>query len=276
MARVSRSSKKQPAFDPSELEDLIYTPAVGSGVGSHLVGSGEGFPALKDMATVAMLELPTVAESEIATVDNELVASVDRSDVSTVDSLQMASVDISDMSTVASQPVAMVDTFEVPTVANKDVATVDDMSRSGQGRGTAFWITEEGSLVPEGRVRQIRVARDVISWAEESVYDTLWTACTGDHSDGDLSRVVQAGYDYLVKHTELSKRTIQRIVEKLIDKDVIAIERPADIYQRSSTVYRVFSYQTVLDRHIEKGRLHVAKLGPGFSYVRPLSEIRLQ
>jgi predicted transcriptional regulator len=133
-----------------------------------------------------------------------------------------------------------------------------------------FWITEEGSVVSQGRVKRIRLARDVMSSAEESVYDTLWTASSAEESAGrDLSRVVQAGYDYLVKHTELSKRTIQRIVEKLIDKDFIAIERPADIYQRSSTVYRVFSYQTVLDRHIEKGRLHVAKLGPGVSYVRP-------
>ena len=63
---------------------------------------------------------------------------------------------------------------------------------------------------------------------------------------------------------------MQRIVEKLIDKDFIAIVRPADIYRRTSTMYRVFNQQTILDRHIEKGRSHVAKIGPGVSYVRPL------
>lgn len=261
MARASRSNKKQPAFDPSELGDLIYTPAVGSGVGSHLVGRGEDFPAPTDTPTVVMFEETTVVTSDPTTVGTDLVASVDKSEVSTV----------------ASEWVASVDNLEVATVANNDVATVDETVGSGQGRAVTFWITEEGSLVPEGRVRQIRLAQDVISPAEESVYDTLWTACSADQADGgDVSRVVQAGYDYLAKHTELSKRTIQRIVEKLIDKDFIAIERPADIYQRSSTVYRVFSYQTVLDRHMQKGRLHVAKLGPGFSYVRPLNEIRLQ
>ena len=37
MPKGSRSNRRQPAFDPSELEDLIFTPAVGTGVGSHLI-----------------------------------------------------------------------------------------------------------------------------------------------------------------------------------------------------------------------------------------------
>src|SRR5271170_5268894 len=45
MARASRSNKKQPAFDPSELQDLIFSPAVGTGVGSHLLGTPEHSPA---------------------------------------------------------------------------------------------------------------------------------------------------------------------------------------------------------------------------------------
>jgi DNA-binding MarR family transcriptional regulator len=179
------------------------------------------------------------------------------------------------------------------TVVNTDVATVGESQPAGQGRegecavisnlstvatspgSVILWITEQGDLVAEGRVKKIRQAQDVINSAEASVYDTLWGADpfpTPIPSDSrNPSRVVEAGYDYLVKRTQLSKRTIQRIIDKLIEKDFIAIERPADIYRRSSTVYRVFSYQTVLDRHIQKGRFHVAKLGPGFSYVRLLS-----
>jgi len=129
-------------------------------------------------------------------------------------------------------------------------------------------------LVPQGRVKRICLAQDVINSAEESVYDTLWTAKTVQSDDCESSRIVQAGYDYLSKRTRLSKKTIQRIVAKLIDKDFIAIERPADIYQRTSTVYRVFGYKAVLARHIQKGRSHVAKIGPGFSYVRPMQDPR--
>jgi predicted transcriptional regulator len=137
-----------------------------------------------------------------------------------------------------------------------------------------FWITENGDLVPQGRVRRISLAQDVINPAEESVYDTLWTARSMQTDERDTFRIVQAGYDYLGRKTRLSKKTIQRIVAKLIDKDFIAVERPADIYQRTSTVYRVFSYKAVLERHIQKGRSHVAKMGPGFSYVRPLNDPR--
>jgi len=145
---------------------------------------------------------------------------------------------------------------------------------AGKSRRIVFWITENGDLVPQGRVKRISIAQDVINSAEESVYDTLWTAKSAQTEERESSRVVQAGYAYLGKKTRLSKKTIQRIVAKLIDKDFIAIERPADIYERSSTVYRVFSYKAVLERHARKGRTHVAKMGPGFSYVRLLNDPR--
>ena len=133
----------------------------------------------------------------------------------------------------------------------------------------AIWTTDEGDFVPESRVKRIRLAQDVLSSAEESVYDTLWTAKTAAESAG--SRIVQAGYDFLMKKTRLSKKTIQRIVDRLISKDFIAIERPADIYQRTATVYRVFSYRQVLDRQAAKGRFHVVKIGPGLLYAYPAS-----
>jgi hypothetical protein len=288
MARASRSNKKQPAFDPSELTDLIFTPAVGSGVGSHLVGSVAEVPAPIDRTSVDTLTVPTVDKSDMSTIDGLEIATVGKSDMTTVAMPHMATMDTSDATTVGKSDIATVgklamatvvvygkttmDIAEMTTVANEDMSTV---ATAMPGQGRELWVTEDGGVVPKARVKRILVAQDVISSSEAFVYDTLWTAGAPESADGP-SRVVQAGYDYLVKHTELSKRTIQRIVEKLIDKDFIAIERPADIYQRSSTVYRVFNYQTVLDRHLEKGRLHVAKVGPGLSYARPLSLISPQ
>jgi hypothetical protein len=98
----------------------------------------------------------------------------------------------------------------------------------------------------------------------------LWNSKLLQTDDRDSSRLVQAGYDYLVKRTRLSRKTIQRIIAKLIEKDFIAVETRADIYQRVSTVYRVFSYKAVLDRNTQKGRLHVAKIGPGFAFAKPV------
>jgi predicted transcriptional regulator len=115
------------------------------------------------------------------------------------------------------------------------------------------------------------LAQDVLSPAEEAVYDTLWGVRAGPREERELYRIAQAGYDYLMKRTRLSKKTIQRIVDRLIDKGFIAIEKPADIYQRTSTVYRVFTYRAVLERQAERGRFYLAKIGPGFVYVRELA-----
>ena len=398
MTRASRSNKKQPAFDPGELTDLIFSPAVGTGVGSHLVGAENNFPALHDperrnlaaesahlttignsltrntfppatnLSTAATLKLPTVDIEVLSTIDVR-VPEPERSTEPKKDSAQVASgnlkirdlssaatnlstvalsktptIDNDSMSTIdmhlqISEPDIESDKDYVPsrrhltTVADIDMTTTDasegstvDMSagfpfasravpnasveaatlaqpavpklfRGGEeadesqneinfsiqsseqyhqvpARPLVLWITENGDLIPDARVKRIRLAQDVINSAEEAVYDTLWNSKSARTDELDSSKVVQAGYDYLVKRTRLSKRTIQRIVEKLIDKDFISIERQADIYLRTSTVYRVFNYKTVLERHSIKNRSHVAKLGPGFSYVRPFQDPR--
>jgi predicted transcriptional regulator len=242
MARASRSNKKQPAFDPSELEDLIFSPAVGKGVGSHLVRD-------PDVSTVDMTSKPnmsTVVDNLVTTVDMSTVLKSDiiHSDLSTVDG------SLGDFGLPSPEP-----------LAGKPVSAAQQHK---------LWITENGDLVADARVRKIRLAQDVINSAEENVYDTLWNAKLIQTDERESCRIVQAGYDYLVKRTRLARKTIQRIVAKLLEKDFIAIETRADIYQRTATVYRVFSYKAVLDKHIKKGRLYVAKMGPGFSYAKPL------
>jgi predicted transcriptional regulator len=234
MAKASRSNKKQPDFDPSEIEDLIFSPAVGKGVGSHLVTPVHVTTVVTPVGTTPTLNLNRGA---------------------------------ADMSTVATSA-----TIESPAESSADVATVvpSDLPTVVRYGRPQLWITENGDLVSAARVRRIRLAQDVINSAEESVYDTLWNAKLMASNDRESSRLVQAGYDYLVKRTRLSRKTIQRIIAKLLEKDFIAVETRADIYQRTATVYRVFSYKAVLDQNTRKGRLYVAKMGPGFSYARPL------
>jgi predicted transcriptional regulator len=271
MARASRSRTKLPEFDPSELEDLIFTPAVGTGVGSHLlqkqepgVGSresGSAEPTTVDMSTVVMDELATVDAGHGSDADHVSLDEVTES--TTVVLSKAASVVGTDMTTV----------LEPTTEANE--ATVDVSTVVAPP--ISLWLTESGEIVPASRVKRIRLAQDVLSPAEESVYDTLWgvKSAAAFKEERESYRVVQAGYDFLMKRTRLSKKTIQRIVDRLIDKGFIAIEKPADIYLRSSTVYRVFSYRAVLDRQAQRGRLHVAKIGPGFVYAREVADPRV-
>lgn len=241
MARASRS--KTPEFDPSELADLIMTPAVGSGVGSHLL-SHEA-----DQTTVVMSEQGTVGSRVMTPV-------VESSET----------------------PIYIKDTEEttvvmndLTSVADSDLPTVPEPATVVMSVPRSLWLTEEGEIVPASRVKRIRLAQDVLSPAEEAVYDTLWGVRGGPREERENYRLAQAGYDYLMKRTRLSKKTIQRIVDRLIDKGFIAIDKPADIYQRTSTVYRVFTYRAVLDRQAGRGRFHVAKIGPGFVYVREMA-----
>lgn len=246
MARASRSSKKQPDFDPSEIEDLIFSPAVGKGVGSHLVTPVH-------LGTIATSPVTSQVTLDVTTVGAPFTPETEPTVEPQVNIDRLAK---PDMATVVTPSV------DVSTVATNPSATVVT-PQSAQ-----LWITEHGDLVSAARVKRIRLAQDVINSAEESVYDTLWNGRLV--ASDDLSRLVQAGYDYLVKRTRLSRKTIQRIVAKLLEKDFIEVDTRADIYQRTATVYRVFSYKAVLERNTKKGRLHVAKMGPGFSYARPV------
>lgn len=297
MARASRS-KKQPAFDPNELDDLILSPAVGTGVGSHLLSppdpvtgnspdvspvatSGEttvdrSAPAVQDMPIVDMHSLSAVDAICLPTVDmcsppaespGDRPTPGPESDVPGVSVL--STVDITDVPAVDSMRMATVDTSyaAAPSLAPENLSTVAMSARPGP-----IWITRKGDLIPHGRVKPIRLAQDVINTGEQAVYDALWNAPQTEPEDGDC-RIVQAGYDYLARRTRLARKTVQRIIDKLIDKDFIVIHRPADIYRRTPTVYRVFGYKAVLERHARKGRTHVARVGPGFSYVQPFSAI---
>lgn len=311
MAKALRSKRRQPAFDRSELADLIFTPAVGTGVGSHLVT-----PYSQSEET----ELPLAERPNQDS--NELLPTVVTKDVATLGMFDMSAVDtlghrvspfafdvpnhLSDLKPVevtgaGKSDVTIGAIFNVSTVVECDMTTVDtsesalhlppapsdEPELSGLGadhpsqsthlhtRQITLWITENGELVPAARVKRIRLAQDVLNSAEESVYDTLWSSKERDERDRDVSRIIQAGYDSLMKRTRLSRKTIQRIIDRLIHKDFIVIEHAADIYQRTAIVYRVFSYRAVLERQTRKGRLYVAKIGPGFLFVRQLDYSQL-
>src|ERR1035438_9614997 len=201
MAKASRSSKKQPAFDPSELDDLIFSPAVGRGVGSHLISRGRSSP------TVSSSNLPTVDTSNLDTIvspDPPTEFESPRDLTTVVRSL---------LSTVGPPQPAR----EIPPSPSPEPAEPIPVPRpppSASASPHKLWITENGDLVPAARVKRIRLAQDVINSAEECVYDTLWNAKLIQTEES--CRIVQAGYDYLVKRSRLSRKTIQRIVAKLL------------------------------------------------------------
>lgn len=245
MAKPSRS--KQPDFDPRELEDLIHTPAVGTGVGSHLVQSSH--PS------------PSPAEHSLISKNTNLFGPANMATVVMFEN-QAKQVDLRIPATVET---------DLPTVVESEKGTtLPSPIPASSSAPLEIWITESGEIVPRSRVKRIRFAQDILNSAEESVYDNLWNSKFATRGEGDTFRVVQAGYDYLMKRTRLSKKTIQRIIDKLLAKDFIVIEIPADIYRRTATTYRVFGYRAVLDRQLAKGRQYAVKIGPGFLFARQI------
>ena len=263
-------------------------------------------PAKEMTAAADTIKVATVDDTDVATVvtfdpsrarstpSPEPSANADASSLTTVDEIGQTTVDTLDTATVVTSD--RLDEHHAPTVAESarsrsariaqsrsDLTTVDTSDgETAIGRELSrrspvnLWVTDDGDLVSQSRVRRIRIAQDVVNSAEEAVYDTLWNTKTAQDAaaSGDSARIVQAGYDYLMRRTRLSKKTIQRVIDRLIHKDFIAIEKPADIYRRIPTVYRVFDYRAILAHHLRKGRTHVAKIGPGFTYARPIDDPR--
>lgn len=200
--RPRSKTKSRLAFDPSELEDLIHTPAVGLGVSSHLLSRPE--PA-EDMTTVVKSEMTTVVSTDVTTV-------------------------------------------------------VDSAPPPG-----SLWRTESGALLTGRQVHPIRSLDDVLSDAERRVVEFLHSVAR----PGQGSLLAAAGYDGIGRATGLSRKTVQRVMAKLREKDVLAVDQPADIYTRSVTVYRIRDEAAVLRLHRQRGRTHAARVGPGVVYVAP-------
>jgi hypothetical protein len=233
--KALRRSKRQPDYDPNELADLIETPAVGTGVGSHLLSRNDFPPA-------SGLDLVTTVVTSIPATDPISLQSTDP------------------VSVPAPVVTCLEDTSLPSTVATSEVTPPHPVAR--------LWISESGEVVPESRVRLVRTSRDCLSAGEQAVYDVLRQAAA--LRETATARSVQAGYEFLVRRTRFSRKTIQRTIDRLIAKDFIDIETQADIYRRTPTVYRVFAETAVLERLAQRGRTHIARIGPGVAFVTPL------
>jgi hypothetical protein len=311
-------TKNNPVFDPSELADLIHTPAVGSGVSSHLLRPVES----PDLTTVVMsptasqvypspgsaAHLPTGAKpttgAKTTTVDTSPAgipthpSTTPAINVPTEDKMPTVgklitvpqtptpqgtaahlptgakSTTAAKMTTVDMSPAGIPTHPLPPPVVNMPTAakttTVDKLTTVPMPDQIENWVSEDGLFISPAKVRPIRFPQDALSHAEQSVYYLLWQGLSreGEESPAEAGRprLAQAGYDALGRGTGFSKKTIQRIIEKLIEKGFVAIETPADIYRRTSTTYRVFPFADVRRRQLEKRRSYVARIGPGVVY----------
>jgi hypothetical protein len=156
------------------------------------------------------------------------------------------------------------------TVVDKATSTVEEIVTSTvEDKG--LWRGEGADGVfTASRIRRIVRAQDVLTHVEEAVYDILWGSKKRSE-DAEEDRLTRMGYAELASQSRVSKRTIQSIVERLIEKGFVHIHEPADIYHRKPTVYRVLGYGAVLRWMRSTGRRFVLRTGRGVFYAQPLT-----
>ena len=171
-------------------------------------------------------------------------------------------------STVVDGPSSTVVDYSPSTVDDSSATTVVD-SFTAHTFGQTLWVAENGAGVfTSSRIRRILRAQDALTHIEEAVYDALW----GTKKDPEPCRLVQIGYAELAKRSRVSKRGIQRVTDRLLEKHFIEVEKPADISTRQPTTYKVFGYSSVLKFLRETGRLHVVRTGKGVFYAHKVDQ----
>lgn len=166
------------------------------------------------------------------------------------------------------QPAAVPEDSPLPTVEDTPASTVEDSSPSTVEAG--YWMAEGApGVFTTSRVRPVVRAQDSLTHVEEAVYDVLW----GPKRKGEQEehRTVRMGYAELAAKSRVSKRTIQAVVDRLIDKRFITIAQRADIYHRTATVYQVRCYVVALAAQRAEGKVFVLRTGRGVFFARRLS-----
>ena len=255
MADSSRSKRRRPKLEPISIAELEADSTM-TGL-SSIFRIPTTQPALPHMITPAS----TVDADPESTVDavqdksnkpfyNKSLLVVGRSNhepASTVDFVSESTVDADSASSV-----------DAGLDAPRESAPVT-------GVAAPYWQTEDGRLFPPSRARRLERAQDALSRPEELIYDILWQP---SNLSRDSSRLISIGYDRLSDLSKIAKRNVRHIVQRLIQKGFIAVEREADSHQRTGTLYRVFSYSYIREEQVRKGRLWIIRTGNGVFFAK--------
>jgi hypothetical protein len=132
--------------------------------------------------------------------------------------------------------------------------------------GVELWIAEGADGVfTVSRISRIKQAQDALTHREEKVYDVLWGQKT---QSAETSRLSQMGYSELARKSRVDRRTVIRLVDRLLQKGYIHVEAEAVSRTSTPSIYRVMSYGSVLKFQKDTGRSWILKTGTGVFYAR--------
>ncbi len=117
-------------------------------------------------------------------------------------------------------------------------------------------LTPEVPLAPSSSlkrsfpVRQMKLAQDAHSRAEQAVYQRLWESAK---PFDDISRVITIGFGGMARLVGLSESNARINTRSLISKLAIEEQGSYDCERGTGRTYRIFSYQEILNRRKEAG-----------------------
>lgn len=116
-------------------------------------------------------------------------------------------------------------------------------------------IDTRGKPVELSRCRLALLPHDAHTRAEHAVYTALWNLAGPGEGEEDPYRDVSIGYDKLAALARASKRTVQRLVEILIEKLAIEAVAAENSAIRQGKTYRVYGTPEIERRRREAGYL---------------------
>jgi hypothetical protein len=184
--------------------------------------------------------------------------------------VESAALDTGHLERVDQNPTSTAEPTPSSTVDDMSSSTVEPEPTSSAGPLRNLWISECGDIVPEKRTNKIKIAQNILTPQEQVVYKSLWAAqsCL-DRDPSDAWRIVQVGYKALASETNISKRSLKPIIERLVHKQCCLVEQEG-LTDRTPSVYRVYSYRSILDRLAAQGRTRVVRIGAGLLFAQPL------
>lgn len=214
---------------------------------------------------------PTTPSGAVTAMEDLAVRSSQDRPLSTVGGALVTTLDNRPVGNISGEVSSSSERYPLPTVVGGPVVKpIQPRAIVPVIYPSARWITEEGQVVSDKQIRPFRLAQDVLNANERALYSVLWNSKEARIDFGDPNtKIVRAGYETLAKQTNMAKKTIQRLVPRLLNKGFIEISENPNFFNRTAAAYKVFSFKRILEISAEQGRGYVAKLGHGVAFARP-------
>jgi len=141
--------------------------------------------------------------------------------------------------------------YTVPNQPPKEIGTVQDWY--------VHYVGISSGQMRRERIYRARTSEEGHSFAEQAVYEALWSAATPETATPEAPRTLRIGYDRLARLTRLSWVSVKANLRKLEAKLAIQTIAGENSATREGKAYRIFSPDEILNRREQAGLLWVRR-----------------